>query len=63
MSTENTFIDKISNEQTALLPAIEFRGEIRIMNTNATSTTPAGTFRNSRSSGSTPRPARRSARE
>ncbi|MDE6445397.1 MAG: 3'-5' exonuclease domain-containing protein 2 [Alistipes sp.] len=31
MSTENTFIDKISNEQTALLPAIEFRGEIRIV--------------------------------
>ena len=31
MSTENTFIDKISNEQTALLPAIEFRGEIRII--------------------------------
>lgn len=31
MSTENRFIDKISNEQTALLPAIEFRGEIRIV--------------------------------
>ena len=31
MSTENTYIDKISNEQTALLPAIEFRGEIRII--------------------------------
>lgn len=31
MSTENTFIDKIGNEQTALLPAIEFRGEIRIV--------------------------------
>lgn len=31
MSTENTFIDKISNEQTALLPAIEFRGEIRVV--------------------------------
>ena len=31
MSTENTFIDKISNEPTALLPAIEFRGEIRII--------------------------------
>ena len=31
MSTENRFIDKISNEQTALLPAIEVRGEIRIV--------------------------------
>ena len=31
MSTENRFIDKISNEQTALLPAIEFRAEIRIV--------------------------------
>lgn len=31
MSTENRFIDKISNEQTVLLPAIEFRGEIRIV--------------------------------
>ena len=31
MSTENRFIDKISNDQTALLPAIEFRGEIRIV--------------------------------
>ena len=31
MSTEKGFIDKISNEQTALLPAIEFRGEIRIV--------------------------------
>ena len=31
MSTENRVIDKISNEQTALLPAIEFRGEIRIV--------------------------------
>lgn len=31
MATTNTFTDKISNEQTALLPAIEFRGEIRIV--------------------------------
>ncbi|MDE6508032.1 MAG: 3'-5' exonuclease domain-containing protein 2 [Alistipes sp.] len=31
MSTINTFTDKISNERTALLPAIEFRGEIRIV--------------------------------
>ena len=31
MSTENRFTDKISNEQTALLPAIEFHGEIRIV--------------------------------
>ena len=31
MTTINNFIDKISNEQTALLPAIEFRGEIRIV--------------------------------
>lgn len=31
MTTVNTFIDKISNEQTALLPAVEFRGEIRIV--------------------------------
>lgn len=31
MSTTNTFTDKISNEQTASLPAIEFRGEIRIV--------------------------------
>ena len=30
MTTVNNFIDKISNEQTALLPAVEFRGEIRI---------------------------------
>lgn len=31
MSTENDFKDKISNEQTALLPAVEFRGEIRVI--------------------------------
>jgi len=31
MSTENNFTDRISNEQTALLPAIEFCGEIRIV--------------------------------
>ena len=31
MTTTNSFIDKISNEQTAQLPAIEFRGEIRIV--------------------------------
>ncbi|WP_418982864.1 3'-5' exonuclease [Alistipes sp.] len=31
MSTENRFTDKISNEATALLPAVEFRGEIRVI--------------------------------
>lgn len=31
MSTENTYIDKISNEQTALLPAIEFHGDVRVV--------------------------------
>ena len=31
MTTINNVIDKISNEQTALLPAVEFRGEIRIV--------------------------------
>ncbi len=31
MSTENHFINKISNEQTAQLPAIEFKGEIRVI--------------------------------
>ena len=31
MTTVNNFIGKISNEQTALLPAVEFRGEIRIV--------------------------------
>ena len=31
MTTVNNFIDKISNEQTVLLPAVEFRGEIRIV--------------------------------
>ena len=31
MTTVNNFIAKISNEQTALLPAVEFRGEIRIV--------------------------------
>lgn len=31
MSTQNSFIDKISNEATAQLPAIEFRGEVRIV--------------------------------
>ena len=31
MTPVNNFIDKISNEQTALLPAVEFRGEIRIV--------------------------------
>ena len=31
MTTVNNFIDKNSNEQTALLPAVEFRGEIRIV--------------------------------
>lgn len=31
MDTSNTFINKLSNEQTAQLPAIEFDGEIRII--------------------------------
>lgn len=31
MDTSNTFINKLSNEQTAQLPAIEFEGEIRII--------------------------------
>lgn len=31
MSTQNTYIDKISNEQTALLPAVEFAGRICIV--------------------------------
>lgn len=31
MSTENNFTDKISNEQTALLPAIEFKGQVCIV--------------------------------
>ena len=31
MTTVNNFIDKISNEQTALHPAVELRGEIRIV--------------------------------
>lgn len=31
MNTENRFAEKIGNEQTAQLPAIEFRGEIRIV--------------------------------
>ena len=32
MTTVNNFIDKISNEQTALLPAIiEFRGDPRLV--------------------------------
>lgn len=31
MSTENDFTDKISNEQTARLPAVEFRGQIRVI--------------------------------
>lgn len=31
MTTTNTFSDKISNDQTAALPAIEFQGEIRII--------------------------------
>ena len=31
MTTVNNFIDKISNEQTALHPAVEFRGELRIV--------------------------------
>lgn len=31
MSTENTYINKISNEQTALLPAIEFHGDVRVV--------------------------------
>ena len=31
MTTVNNFIDKISNEQTALPPAVKFRGEIRIV--------------------------------
>lgn len=31
MTTVNTFPDKISNEAAALLPAIEFHGEIRII--------------------------------
>ena len=31
MTTTNNFTDKISNEEAAALPAIEFRGEIRIV--------------------------------
>ena len=31
MTTVNNFIDKISNEQTALLPAVEFRGKILLV--------------------------------
>lgn len=31
MTTVNNFINKISNEQTALLPAIEFRGKILLV--------------------------------
>ena len=31
MTTTNNFTDKISNEKTAALPAIEFKGEIRII--------------------------------
>lgn len=31
MSTENNFVDKISNEQAALLPAVEFHGEVRVV--------------------------------
>ena len=31
MTTVNNFTDKISNEETAQLPAIEFGGEIRII--------------------------------
>ena len=31
MTTVNNFINKISNEQTALLPAVEFRGKILIV--------------------------------
>ena len=31
MTTTNNFTDKISNEETAALPAIEFKGEIRII--------------------------------
>ena len=31
MTTINNFIDKISNEQTALLPAVEFRGKILLV--------------------------------
>ena len=31
MTTTNNFTDKISNEEAAALPAIEFRGEIRII--------------------------------
>lgn len=31
MTTINSFIDKISNEETAQLPAIEFPGEIRVI--------------------------------
>jgi len=31
MSTENRFTDKISNEETALLPAIEFHGEVCVV--------------------------------
>ena len=31
MCTKKPFTDKISNEQTAALPAVEFRGEIRIV--------------------------------
>ena len=37
MTTVNNFIDKISNEQTALLPAIEFRGDPPLSSTSATS--------------------------
>ena len=60
MSTENRFIDKISNEQTALLPAIEFRGEIRIVENERDIAAACKYLPSSPSSASTPRPARRS---
>ena len=52
MTTTNNFTDKISNEEAAALPAIEFRGEIRIVD-NERDIVPACKFL-------TPRPARRS---
>ena len=36
MTTTNNFTDKISNEEAAALPAIEFRGEIRIVDNEHT---------------------------
>lgn len=62
MNKPITFQNSISNEEAALLPAIEFRGPIVVVDSEPRLRRPAATWRHSPSSGSTPKPGLRSGR-